>query len=125
MVTEIRNYVDDTSGYSLLASIRLLTPTVTLSPMSLATGLRRGLRDNLFTHKLVSIIAMANDRTVHTTGFLRTGDALPFSCMKGKLDPALLEGIDAMGLKVMTPVQNKVLNDLPSLESDWFVINIF
>lgn len=93
--------------------------------MNLATRLRRALPNNLYTYKPVSIIMTANKRTMHTTGFLRSVDPLPFSCMKGKLDSALLEGLDAMGLKVMTPVQNKVLNDLPSLKSDWFVITIF
>lgn len=45
----------------------------------------------------------------------------PYSDMQGKLHPGLLEGVDAMGFKYMSPVQEKVLSELPSLSSDCLV----
>lgn len=45
----------------------------------------------------------------------------PYSEMRGILHPALLDGVDAMGFKFMSPVQEKVLSELPSLTSDCLV----
>ncbi|OAL02684.1 ATP-dependent RNA helicase MSS116, mitochondrial [Phaeosphaeriaceae sp. SRC1lsM3a] len=51
------------------------------------------------------------------------GDATakPFSELSGKLDKALLDGVDKMGFEFMSPVQQKVLTELPSLSSDCVV----
>ncbi|KAL5386088.1 hypothetical protein PMIN06_006312 [Paraphaeosphaeria minitans] len=45
----------------------------------------------------------------------------PYSDMKGILHPGLLEGVDAMGFRFMSPVQEKVFSELPSLSSDCLV----
>lgn len=47
--------------------------------------------------------------------------AKEYASLAGKLDPALLEGLDRMGFKYMSPVQQKVLSELPSLTSDCLV----
>lgn len=45
----------------------------------------------------------------------------PFSEMKDILHPGLLQGVDDMGFKYMSSVQEKVLTELPSLSSDCLV----
>jgi ATP-dependent RNA helicase MSS116 len=50
-----------------------------------------------------------------------SGEAKPFSDMAGTLDPALLNGLDKMGFQFMSPVQQKVLTELPSITSDCIV----
>ncbi|KAH7087433.1 ATP-dependent RNA helicase MSS116, mitochondrial [Paraphoma chrysanthemicola] len=47
--------------------------------------------------------------------------AKPFSELSGVLDKALLDGLDKMGFEFMSPVQQKVLTQLPSLSSDCVV----
>ncbi|KAF5854668.1 hypothetical protein GGP41_007430 [Bipolaris sorokiniana] len=51
------------------------------------------------------------------------GDAAPkpFSELKDRLHPGLLDGLDKMGFQYMSPVQQKVLTELPSLSSDCVV----
>lgn len=51
------------------------------------------------------------------------GDAAPrpFSDLKDRLDQSLLDGLDKMGFEHMSPVQQKVLTELPSLSSDCVV----
>ena len=44
-----------------------------------------------------------------------------YASMTGKLDAALLQALDAMGFEFMTPVQERVLNDLPNWRSDCLV----
>ncbi|MCJ1386944.1 hypothetical protein MMC17_010073 [Xylographa soralifera] len=41
--------------------------------------------------------------------------------MAGKLHPQLLKALDVMGFKYMTPVQSKVLSELPSFRTDCLV----
>ncbi|KAJ5894327.1 hypothetical protein N7495_006018 [Penicillium taxi] len=48
-------------------------------------------------------------------------DAQPYSSMAGKLDNRLLKGLDVMGFEFMTPVQQRVLNELPDWRSDCLV----
>jgi len=45
----------------------------------------------------------------------------PFSDLKDKLDKVLLDSLDKMGFEYMSPVQQKVLTELPSLSSDCVV----
>ncbi|KAJ5123693.1 ATP-dependent RNA helicase [Penicillium atrosanguineum] len=47
--------------------------------------------------------------------------AQPYSSMAGKLDPRLLKALDVMGFTSMTPVQQRVLTELPSWRSDCLV----
>ena len=49
------------------------------------------------------------------------GDARPYSSMAGKLHRELLRGLEAMEFEYMTPVQKKVLTQLPSFRSDCLV----
>lgn len=67
-----------------------------------------------------SAVIMAGSRAINTSAYLKTSDAKLFSSLEGKLDSSLLESIkDVMGFEYMTPVQDKVLNGLPSLKTDW------
>lgn len=63
---------------------------------------------------------MAGSRAISTSPYLKASDAKPYSSLEGKIDGSLLESIrDVMGFQYMTPVQDKVLNGLPSLKTDW------
>lgn len=54
--------------------------------------------------------------------FLEDGsDAQPYSSMAGKLDPRLLQALNVMGFQYMTPVQQRVLTELPTFRSDCLV----
>jgi ATP-dependent RNA helicase MSS116 len=48
-------------------------------------------------------------------------EAKRFSEMKGALDQALLNSLDKMGFEFMSPVQQKVLTELPNITSDCIV----
>ncbi|KAJ5195403.1 ATP-dependent RNA helicase [Penicillium cinerascens] len=45
----------------------------------------------------------------------------PYASMAGKLDPRLLKALDVMGFTSMTPVQQRVLTELPNWRSDCLV----
>jgi len=45
----------------------------------------------------------------------------PYSAMEGKLDKGLLAGVKGLGFEYMSPVQHKVLTELPTLSSDCLV----
>jgi ATP-dependent RNA helicase MSS116 len=45
----------------------------------------------------------------------------PYADLEGTLNPGLLAGLKAMGFEYMTPVQERVLSDLPTLSSDCLV----
>ncbi|KAJ5099490.1 hypothetical protein N7532_006491 [Penicillium argentinense] len=47
--------------------------------------------------------------------------AQPYSSMAGKLDAKLLQALDVMGFTSMTPVQQRVLTELPNWRSDCLV----
>ncbi|KAF2012428.1 DEAD-domain-containing protein [Aaosphaeria arxii CBS 175.79] len=49
------------------------------------------------------------------------GEARPFSSLGRTLDQSLLNGLNRMGFEYMSPVQQKVLTELPSLSSDCLV----
>lgn len=68
---------------------------------------------------LVSIGNMSNLQARFTTSSLKAANAQSFSSLQGKLHPSLLAGLDAMGFEYMTPVQKKVLGELPSFDGDW------
>lgn len=48
-------------------------------------------------------------------------DAQPYSSMAGKLDGKLLQALKVMGFEHMTPVQQRVLTELPDFRSDCLV----
>ncbi|KAJ5438745.1 ATP-dependent RNA helicase [Penicillium daleae] len=54
-------------------------------------------------------------------GILIQDDAQPYSSMAGKLDARLLKGLDVMGFAFMTPVQQRVLTELPTWRTDCLV----
>lgn len=58
---------------------------------------------------------------VYSSASLKESNAQLFSSMAGKLQPELLQGLQAMGFEYMTPVQSKVLAELPSFRSDCLV----
>ncbi|KAJ5736295.1 ATP-dependent RNA helicase [Penicillium malachiteum] len=47
--------------------------------------------------------------------------AQPYATMAGKLDPRLLKALEVMDFKFMTPVQQRVLTELPDWRSDCLV----
>ncbi|KAF5861662.1 hypothetical protein ETB97_012682, partial [Aspergillus alliaceus] len=47
--------------------------------------------------------------------------AQPYATMAGKLDSKLLQAVSAMGFEYMTPVQHRVLTELPTWRSDCLV----
>ena len=91
--------------------------------MNLAHTLRRALPGTLRDLRFTSRITMPHTQPLYTSASLKAANATPFSTLKGKLDPSLLKGLDAMGFEYMTPVQRKVLGGLPSLNSDWSVVH--
>ena len=58
---------------------------------------------------------------VYSTASLREAKAQSFRSMENKLNPALLKALEVMKFEYMTPVQSKVLSDLPSFRSDCLV----
>lgn len=63
---------------------------------------------------------MAGSRLISTSPYMKASEAKPYSSMEGKLDGSLLKSIkEVMGFEYMTPVQDQVLNGLPSLKTDW------
>ncbi|MCJ1287028.1 hypothetical protein MMC26_006375 [Xylographa opegraphella] len=58
---------------------------------------------------------------IYSTASLGESNAQPYSSMAGKLHPQLLKALDVMGFKYMTPVQTKVLSELPSFRTDCLV----
>lgn len=58
-------------------------------------------------------------QAVYSTSALRQANAMPFKSLNSKLDPGILKALDVMGYEFMTPVQEKVLNSLSSLRTDW------
>ena len=45
--------------------------------------------------------------------------ATSFDALKGKVDPALLAALKHMKFDTMSPVQEKVMDTLPEMGSDW------
>lgn len=68
---------------------------------------------------LASFGNMSNLPARFTSSSLKAANAQSFSSLQGKLHPSLLAGLDAMGFEYMTPVQKKVLGELPSFNGDW------
>lgn len=68
---------------------------------------------------LASFGNMSNPPACFTTSALKAANAQSFRSLQGKLHPSLLAGLDAMGFEYMTPVQKKVLGELPSFNGDW------
>ncbi|MCJ1247490.1 hypothetical protein MMC30_004704 [Trapelia coarctata] len=58
---------------------------------------------------------------VYSSASLKESNARLFNSMVGKIHPELLQGLEAMGFEYMTPVQSKVLTELPSFKSDCLV----
>lgn len=53
---------------------------------------------------------------------MQNGDELkPYSSMAGKLDPRLLQALKVMKFDFMSPVQDRVLTELPNFQSDCLV----
>ena len=70
----------------------------------------------------IPTVIMASSRHISTSPYMGMGasEAKTYSSMEGKLDGSLLKSIkEVMGFEYMTPVQDKVLNGLPSLKTDW------
>ena len=60
-------------------------------------------------------------QAVYSTASLRESNAQEFRSLDGKLNPGLLKSLASMGYEYMTPVQSKVLSDLPDFRSDCLV----
>jgi len=59
--------------------------------------------------------------TVYSSASLKESNAQLFNSMAGRVHPELLQGLEAMGFEYMTPVQSKVLTELPNFKSDCLV----
>ena len=46
-------------------------------------------------------------------------NAMAFDTLQGKVDSALLAAIKDMKFENMSPVQEKVMSGLPTMDSDW------
>ena len=64
---------------------------------------------------------MSTSGALFSNDSLREANAPPYSIMKDKLDPMLLQALKDNNYEFMTPVQNKVLDGLPSFKSDCLV----
>ncbi|KAL4808385.1 P-loop containing nucleoside triphosphate hydrolase protein [Aspergillus unguis] len=61
-------------------------------------------------------------RTFVNTSSKSTNDALqPYTALNGRLDSKLLDAVNVLGFKQMTPVQQRVLTELPDWRSDCLV----
>lgn len=87
--------------------------------MYLAHALKRTASGALCNVRFTPLLAMSNAHTFHTSASLKATEAQPFSSMQGELHHSLLEGLDHMGIKNMTPVQSKVLSGSRQLRRDW------
>lgn len=92
--------------------------TFTFKIMNIAPSLRRALprlRHLRSTQIITMSISQSQSQSLYTSVSLKAANAPTFSTLKGKLDPSLLEGLDAMGFDYMTPVQRQILSPLPGL----------
>jgi ATP-dependent RNA helicase MSS116 len=62
-----------------------------------------------------------DQKTSTTMEGLQPSDVQPYSSMAGKLDPRLLKSLNVMGFNDMTPVQHRVMTELPNWRSDCLV----
>ncbi|KAF2396004.1 ATP-dependent RNA helicase MSS116 [Trichodelitschia bisporula] len=58
---------------------------------------------------------------VYSTATLKDAGADRFDSLAGKVHPAILKALENMDYEYMTPVQSKVLSQLPTLQSDCLV----
>lgn len=68
-------------------------------------------------------VNMSTSAALYTSETLRAANAPSFSTLQGKVDPALLQALQEMKFDYMTPVQAKVLSDLPRMNSDWYAFS--
>lgn len=66
-----------------------------------------------------SALKMSTSAALYTSETLKAANAPSFGTMHGRLDPELLHALREMKFDFMTPVQEKVMNELPTLRSDW------
>ena len=65
---------------------------------------------------------MSTSAAMYTSESLKAANAPTFSTLKGELDPGLLQSLQEMKFDYMTPVQSKVMTEMPTMNSDWFVL---
>ncbi|KAK0920702.1 hypothetical protein LTS16_008772 [Friedmanniomyces endolithicus] len=64
---------------------------------------------------------MSGNTAVYSTAMLAEQKAKPYNSMAGRLQQPLLKALEKKGYGYMTPVQEKVLTQLPSFTSDCLV----
>lgn len=64
---------------------------------------------------------MSTSAALYSNATLKASNAQPYTSMEGKLDPMLLLALKDMKFEYMTPVQSKVLGEMPTLKSDCLV----
>ena len=75
------------------------------------------LNNNITTQKLFT-----SNISHHEMPLIEDGiTAIPYSSMAGRLDPRLLHALNVMEFQFMTPVQQRVLTELPNFQSDCLV----
>ena len=70
-----------------------------------------------------SVRKMSASAALYTSESLKASNAPTFSILKGKLDPGLLQSLQEMNFDFMTPVQSKVMKEMPTMHADWFVLS--
>ncbi len=69
-----------------------------------------------------SAYKMSTTSALYTSQSLQAADAPTYASLKGRLDPGLLQSLQEMNYNFMTPVQSKVMAELPTMQSDWYVL---
>lgn len=65
---------------------------------------------------------MSTSSALYTSESLKANDAPTYASLKGKVNPGLLQSLQEMKYEFMTPVQSKVMAELPTMQSDWYVL---
>ncbi len=89
--------------------------------MYLARNLTHRSAVRLYKSSLAPTAKMSTSSALFSNASLKAANAQPYSSMEGKLDPMLLQALKEMKFDFMTPVQSKVLGELPSLKCDCLV----
>ena len=70
-----------------------------------------------------SALKMSTSAALYTSESLEAANAPTFSTLKEQLDPGLLQSLREMKFDFMTPVQSKVMSEMPTMHSDWYVLS--
>ena len=81
----------------------------------------------LHIHRVSAIqrtLNLSHSAMLQTATSPMASEATTFGSLQGRLDPRLLHALQAMKYEYMSPVQAKVMSDLPKVNSDWYVVSL-